>query len=207
MKMKKNLLTLVAVILFGATLPLMAQQRKGNVRPAARTTKQVAKPTTKDVSNTSGFTLNNGKLGSIQIGQNYSSLPKSYAGLYDKYTYKKMVHESDMEDDWVEEYLLFTNNGKEVFRTGVENRKITSITLERGGSFIKTSEGFYVGCPVRELLAKKRMQWENYYEGYVFATSGHYTYYVNSDDVPNTDIPEKASDFKSTAKLMRITYM
>ena len=42
------------------------------------------------------FVLGNGKLGPIQIGKSISQLPKSVTGLYDKFVYKKEVHESDM---------------------------------------------------------------------------------------------------------------
>ena len=44
------------------------------------------------------FVLGNGKLGPIQIGKSISQLPKSVTGLYDKFVYKKEVHESDMAD-------------------------------------------------------------------------------------------------------------
>lgn len=152
------------------------------------------------------FVLGNGKLGPIQIGKSISQLPKSVTGLYDKFVYKKEVHESDMEDNWTEEYYLFTKGGKTIIRTDVEGKKITSIVLEGASSFIKTAEGLYVGYSAQELFKKKRMEWETYYEGTTFATNGHYTYYVNSDDVPNTDIPSKASDFKPSAKIMRIVY-
>ena len=152
------------------------------------------------------YALDNGKLGPVEIGKNIADLPEAVEGLYDKSEHKKEVHESDMEDDWTEEYYIFTKDGKEVFRTDVEGKKIVSVVLLEGASSIKTSDGFYVGCSAQELFKAKKMQWENYFEGNVFATSGHYTYLVNSDDLVNTDIPEKASDFKSTAKVIRIIY-
>lgn len=155
---------------------------------------------------TEEFLLDKGKLGPIEIGKNINDLPKSVEGLYDKSDYKKEVHESDMEDDWTEEYYIFSKDGKDIFRTDVEGKKITSIVLLADASFIKTSDGFYIGSSAQELFKAKKMQWENYYEGDVFATSGHYTYFVNSDDLVDTDIPQKASDFKSTAKINRIIF-
>lgn len=152
------------------------------------------------------FLLDKGKLGPIEIGKNINDLPKSVEGLYDKSDYKKEVHESDMEDDWTEEYYVFSKDGKDIFRTDVEGGKVISIALLAGASFIKTSDGFCIGSSAQELFKAKKMQWENYYEGDVFASSGHYTYFVNSDDLVNTDIPRKASDFKSIAKINRIIY-
>ncbi len=152
------------------------------------------------------FILDKGKLGPIEIGKKIDDLPNSVNGLYDKFDYKKEVHESDMEDDWTEEYYVFSKDGIGIFNTAVEGHKITSIVLLAGASFIKTSDGFCIGSPAQELFKAKKMQWENYYEGDVFASSGHYTYFVNSDDVINTDIPEKASDFKSSAKINTIIY-
>lgn len=157
-------------------------------------------------SKTEEFVLDNGKLGPIQIGCSISDLSDSVDGLYDKFTKKKEVHENDMDGEWTEEYLLFTKDGKAVIRTDLEGQKINSIVLEEGSSFIKTSEGINVGFAAKALFKMKKMQWETYYEGTTFATSGHYTYYVNSDDLQNTDIPTKASDFKSSAKIMRIIY-
>ena len=75
--MKKSIL-LILVCLFGVIFTCMAQTRNS--------------------SQASTFVLGNGKLGPIQIGKSISQLPKSVTGLYDKFVYKKEVHESDMED-------------------------------------------------------------------------------------------------------------
>ena len=75
--MKKSII-LILVCLFGVIFTCMAQTRNS--------------------SQASTFVLGNGKLGPIQIGKSISQLPKSVTGLYDKFVYKKEVHESDMAD-------------------------------------------------------------------------------------------------------------
>lgn len=184
-------------LMWTAAILLQAQVRRTPVQQQ-RTTQTTAKT----------FTLANGKLGPIQTGVRFANIPATYAGLYDKYTYKKIEHESDMEDDWTEEYYQFTKAGKNVFRVGVdESKKITGITLQEGStSIVKTSEGFYVGYPARTLFTKKPMQWSTYFEGTPFAMSGHWTYAVLDSDLNNTDIPYKVSDLKPTAKLYTISY-
>lgn len=152
------------------------------------------------------FSLTNGKLGPIQTGQRFANIPATYEGLYDKYAYKKETMWGEGGDEWEEEYYQFTKAGKKIFRVLIYDGKIGSIELQAGSaSIIKTQEGFYVGYPARTLFTKKRMEWTTYYEGTAFATSGHYTYYVNDSDL-NTDSPDKVSDFKPNAKISSISY-
>lgn len=152
------------------------------------------------------FTLTNGKLGPIQTGQRFANIPATYEGLYDKYAYKKETMWGEGGDEWEEEYYQFTKAGKKIFRVLIYDGKIGSIELQAGSaSIVKTQEGFYVGYPARTLFTKKRMEWTTYYEGTAFATSGHYTYYVNDSDL-NTDSPDKVSDFKPNAKISMIVY-
>ncbi len=152
------------------------------------------------------FTLTNGKLGPIQTGQRFANIPAAYKGLYDKYAYKKETMWGEGGDEWEEEYYQFTKAGKKIFRVLIYDGKIGSIELQAGSaSIIKTQEGFYVGYPARTLFTKKRMEWTTYYEGTAFATSGHYTYYVNDSDI-TTDSPDKVSDFKPNAKISMIAY-
>ena len=160
-------------------------------------------------SETSEYTLENGKLGTIQVGKTIPQLPDALEGLYDQKTYKKIEHEgNDMDDPWTEEYYLFKKDGKDVFRVNISGDKtIYSIYLMEGSSFIKTPDGISVGYSVRDLFNKKRLEWDNYYDGTVFGFSGHYYYYVNADDLVQTDIPHKAEDFKSDAKVIGIAYI
>lgn len=152
------------------------------------------------------FTLTNGKLGPIQTGQRFANIPATYEGLYDKYAYKKETMWGEGGDEWEEEYYQFTKAGKKIFRVLIYDGKIGSIELQAGSaSIVRTQEGFYVGYPARTLFTKKRMEWTTYYEGTAFATSGHYTYYVNDSDL-NTDSPDKVSDFKPNAKISMIVY-
>lgn len=159
-----------------------------------------------DVQEDNELVLGNGKLGLLQIGQSISGLPKSVSGLYDKYFYKKEVHEDDMDGPWTEEYVLFTKKGSEILRTDVSNNQIVSIRLLEGSTFIKTEDGFYVGYSARELFKKKRMEWSTYYMGEVFATSGRYTYYISSEDLIQADIPERVDQIKPDAKVISIEY-
>ena len=157
---------------------------------------------------THAFTLTNGKLGPIQTGQRFANIPATYAGLYDKYTYKKIEHEDDMDGGWTEEYYQFTKGGKNIFRVNIgEGKKMTGITLQEGSAnIIKTQEGYYVGYPARTLYTKKRMEWTTYFEGTAFATSGHYTFHINGDDVVGNDYPTNVNQIKATAKITRINY-
>lgn len=184
----------VLFMMLAGTMFLQAQVR---TVPAQRTSTQAAQT----------FTLTNGKLGPIQTGTRFANIPATYAGLYDKYT-RKVETMADEDGEWTEEYYQFTKAGKNVFRVYLDDaKKIASINLQAGSaSIVKTQEGYYVGYSARTLFTKKPMQWETYYQGTTFATSGHYTFVVNSDDVPNTDIPQKAADFKPDAKISSITY-
>lgn len=169
---------------------------------------QTQQSTAAPSATTHPFTLIDGKLGPVQTGQRFANIPATYEGLYDKYTYEKIEHESDMEDDWTEEYYQFTKAGKNIFRAEIGGgKRIVGITLQEGSaSIVKTQEGYYVGYPARTLFIQKRMQWTTYFEGTAFATSGHYTYHVNHEDLLAADHPEKVSDLKPTAKICQINY-
>ncbi len=153
-----------------------------------------------------GFTLTDGKLGPIQTGVRFANIPATYAGLYDKYA-RKTETKWDEDGEWTEEFYQFTKAGKNIFRVYIdEGKKITTIELQAGSStIVKTQEGFYVGYPARTLFTKKPMEWTTYFQGTAFATSGHYTYVVNDEDL-NNDAPYKVSDFKPTAKIRSICY-
>ena len=210
--MKKRLL-LLPLMMFALSLACVAQSRvqsKGSVKKSttkAKSLREVSSKVNVEENTKKGFVLVNGKLGPIQIGKSIKDLPKSYAGLYDKMKRETINHESDMEDDWTEDFYQFIKDGKNVLRTDVDGNKITSIVLQEGSSFVKPSEGYHVGGSAVELFRKKKMQWVTYYEGTVFATSGHYTFHVNDDDIINSDTPQKISDFKASAKIIRIIYM
>lgn len=149
----------------------------------------------------------NGKLGPVQVGKSISKIPDSVENLYDNYDYKKIEHEgNDMDDPWTEEYYLFTKDGKSVFRANMSGATVYSIYLMEGSSFIKTSDGIFVGYSARELFNKKRLEWANFYDGTAFGSGGNYMYYINSDDLIRTDIPNKAGDFKKEAKIIGISY-
>ena len=182
-------------LLTGAVL-LHAQTQRTQVQPRS-TTQSTVKT----------FTLSNGKLGPVQVGAKFANIPAAYAGLYDKYTKKTQTME-DMDGEWTVVYYQFTKAGKNVFRIDIDdNRVITSITLQAGSaSIVKTPDGFYVGYPARTLFTKKRMEWNTYYDGEVFGISGHYTFKVSSNDLINTDVPQNANQFKSTAKVSSIIY-
>lgn len=190
--MKKILICLI--MLAGAML-LQAQVQRTQVQQ--RSTTQPAAKT---------FTLMNGKLGPVQTGVKFANIPATYSGLYDKYT-RKTETMADEDGEWTIEYYQFTKAGKNIFRANIDAGKIVSITLQAGSaSIVKTQEGFYVGYSARTLFTKKRMEWNTYFQGTCFATSGHYTYEVNDEDLNNTDIPYKVADFKPNAKISSITY-
>lgn len=190
---------LLILIMMVGMLSLNAQNR----------TTQTRQRTTTQATTAKTFTLTNGKLGPIQVGKKFVNIPATYSGLYDKYTYKKIYHENEMDGDWTEEYYQFTKGGKNVFRAEVyDDKTIHAITLQEGSSgIVKTSEGFYVGYPARTLYTKKKMEWTTYFEGTVFAFDKHYVYHVNYDElVGNVDSPTAASHFKSNAKVCMIVY-
>lgn len=150
--------------------------------------------------------FDNGKLGPVEVGKSMPNIPQKVDGLYDKFTHKKEEHEDEMDGAWTEEYYLFLKDGKEIFRANIYEGKVYTIRLLSGSSFIKTSDGISVGSSARELFNKVRMEWGTYYEGETFGTNGHFTYYVSSDDLIQTDIPQKAEHFKPEAKVCGIVY-
>lgn len=159
-----------------------------------------------DESNDASVIFSYGKLGPVEVGKAMPSLPASVEGLYDNFGHKKEEHEDDMDGAWTEEYYLFTKDGKEVFRANIYEGKVNSIRLLSGSSFIKTPDGISVGSSARVLFNKVPMEWGTYYEGETFGTNGHFTYYVSSDDLIQTDIPQKADHFKPDAKVVGIVY-
>lgn len=160
------------------------------------------------------FVMGNGKLGPIFIGQFVTTLPKTIPGLYDTFTYFKgyeKVYEMGMEDDDEAEEVLvekvtFIKNGKEIVSLGVDDGKIVSFLVGKGASFIRTTNGFHVGSSARELFRKcPKLNWDHiYFENCVEATSKDYVYTMDDDDLPNTDTPRRAEDFKPTAKIISI---
>lgn len=177
-------------------------------KPATSTA--TAKPATSTAAATpaitTSFVLSNGKLGPLSIGQTVASLPKSVAGLYDSYKVTK-EEKGDEEGTWIEEWVHFIKGGKTIFKAFVDdNKKLVSFGLQQGSSFIKTSEGYYVGYNARELFNKKRMQWTTYFIGTAFARSGHFEFHIDSEDLINADSPSKATDIKASAKISQIFY-
>ena len=155
-----------------------------------------------------GLIFSNGSLGPVKVGNVISKLPDSVEGLYDKYSYKKIEHEgNEMDDPWTEEYYLFTKDGKNIFRANMSGKTVYSIYLMEGSTFIKTSDGFSVGSSVRDLFNKRRLEWDNYYDGTVFGFGNHYYFYFNAGDLVGTDIPQKAEHFKKDAKITGIAYV
>ena len=186
---------LICFIMLAVAMLLQAQVQRTQVQQ-----RSISQPATKT------FTLMNGKLGPVQTGVKFANIPATYSGLYDKYIYKKELMGGEGGDEWEEEYYQFTKGGKKIFRVLIYDGKIVSIELQEGSSgIVKTQEGYHVGYPARTLFTKKRMEWITYYEGTSFATSGHYTYYVNSDDLINIE-PTNVNHFKPNAKVCMITY-
>lgn len=147
-------------------------------------------------ANDGAIFFNNGKLGPVEVGKPMPNLPQKVDGLYDKYTH--------FDEDG--EYYTFTKDGKDVFNAFIYEGNVYSIRLLDGSSFIKTSDGISVGSSARELFNKVKMEWGTYFEGETFGTNGHFTYYVSSDDLIQTDIPQKAEHFKPDAKITGIVY-
>lgn len=154
------------------------------------------------------FVLEKRKLGPIELGRPISNLPVSVEGLYDKYEHKTETHEDDMDGEWVEDYYLFTYKGKEAFRATIFEGNVYSISLYEGASKVYDRNGIFVGYSARELFNKKRMEWQTDFAGWVFGTSGDYTYFASSNDLANinAEVPRKADDFKEDAKIVRIDY-
>ena len=201
MKHLKYLL-LTALIVMGTAQESVAQQRK----TTARQTTVKKRTTANTATATATFKLANGKLGPLYIGQPVSSLPKSVAGLYDKYEYFKEEIENEMDGNYTLEMCHFYKGGKVIFQANADDKKLSSFILDKGSSFIKTGEGFYVGYPVRTLCSKKRLEWNTYYDGTAFGTDGHFTYHMLATDVINNDFPTKLSEIKPNAKIVMIEY-
>ena len=147
----------------------------------------------------------NGKLGPVTVGSPIGELPQQVDGLYDKAERKTEEHEDEMDGPWTEDYYLFTKGGKPVFRANIDGGKVYSIRLLEGSSFVVTPGGFHVGMLALDLVNRVRMRWDTYYDGEVFATKDHFTYYVSSDYI-NGDIPTKVEDFKEDATITGIVY-
>ena len=185
MKTKNLFLAFAAIMLLGATMPIQAQKKTSGQKT---------------------FILKDGKLGPLYIGQSMNSIPQSFPGLYDKCVYKHESGSDDMDGDWTIDYYQFYKNGKKVFTANFEDNKLYSFTLGAGSSYIKTPEGYYVGYSARELYKKTRhLVWNNAYEGFVYVTSGRFTYNINSDMLKG-EFPSKVTDFKSNAKINSIDY-
>lgn len=159
------------------------------------------------------FVMGNGKLGPIRIGDDVRYLPKTIPGLYDTFTYfkgyeKEFIADTDEEEDVFVEKVTFIKNGKEIVSVGVDDGKIVSFYVDNGASFIRTTNGFHVGSSAREFFRKNpKLNWDPiYYENIVEATSKDYVYTMDINDLPNTDVPRRAEDFKPTAKIKSIYY-
>jgi hypothetical protein len=181
---------------------------KGVTATAATASAAAAKPAAAKavVAKSTSFTLSaNGTLGPLRLGQTVASLPKSVEGLYDNFKYTSEYVENEM-DDFAEtvEWCTFYKNGKEIFKSYAEGKKLQSFILEEGSSFIKTSEDYYVGYPARTLFNKKRLQWENYYEGSAFARNGRWEYHIDDEGLNGVEIPRRATDVKQNAKISMI---
>lgn len=214
--MKRTILFITAALMLGMAMPAMAQQKKA---PAKKTTTTAKKSTTTKKSGTTAkkttgntatakFVLGNGKLGPLSIGQTVSSLPKSVAGLYDRYKYVKESYENEMEGEIENiEQCDFYKGGKKIFSAMTPNKKITSFELYEGSSFIKTVDGLYVGYPARSLFAKfKNKRWTPpYYYGVTCCVSGRYEY-VMPVLIEGESTPRKATDFSSSAKVTSIRH-
>lgn len=196
---------LSAILFIGTAQTAMAQKRKPNKRTT--TTSPRKKPTTTLHNTTSAtFVLGDGKLGPLCVNQTVSSLPKKVEGLYDRYKVK--VEEfGDMDGTWTETICYFYKGNKTVFKSYLDDKKrILSFVLEKGASFIKTTEGFYVGCSARDVFSKRPMEWTTYYEGTAFARDGHWEFHIPNDGLNAADYPSSLSDIKPTAKISMIVY-
>ena len=165
------------------------------------------------------FYVEDGKLGPVQIGMSYTDLPKSVPGLYEKFDYKKEMIENELDGDYLSETCTFIKNGKEYFSADLKDGKVTSVILDENSSGLCTKEGYapnitglYGFYYVTEhsnygmfssKAIRKTLDWENYYEGEVFATIGRYTFYVPSESA-KTEYPRKYEDFKDNARISKI---
>jgi hypothetical protein len=202
--MKRIALLLMALMLLGTAQTVTAQKKP--VKRTTTTTPRKKPATTQSNQATESFVLGDGKLGPLSLGQTTATLPKKVAGLYDSYKIKTEEF-ADMDDSWTETYCYFYKGGKAIFKALVNDKKrLESFTLDKGSSFIKTSEGFFVGGSARDLFSKKPMTWETWYTGTAFARKGHWEFHIPSDDLNGADFPAKLSDIKSTAKISMIVY-
>ena len=160
-----------------------------------------------DMDEETSFVLGNNKLGPLSLGQTVASLPESVDGLYDSYKYDKVEIENEMEGSWTEEWCYFYKDGKEIFKAYAEGKKLGSFVLEEGSSFIKTTEGYYVGYNARELFSQKRLSWETWYTGTTFARDGQFEYHISSDDITGgNEIPTRVDNIRETAEIVQIAY-
>ena len=200
------------LMLLGTSVHCLAQQKsqvgKSPARkPTATTTVKKSSTTAKPAEGAAKtFTLGNGTLGPLRIGQAVVSLPKSVTGLYDSYKYTKEDFEDEMDGDYTVELCHFYKAGREIFQAGVEEKKVVSFLLMKGSEFIKTSDGFYVGYNARKLFQKLSVEWETYFEGEVFATCKNFTYYLPYEDLIGVDYPTKIEHIKPNAVISRIVY-
>jgi len=162
--------------------------------------------TTQAVAKT--FTLTNGKLGPVQVGQRFVNIPATYAGLYDKYTRQTEKEYNEVEDfEMTFVCYQFTKGGNNVFRVIMDGNTIGAIKLQEGSaSIVKTQKGFYVGYPARDLFSKRLTEWFNIESGKAACFDGNYTYEVNANDRVSSNPIESANDFKPNAKICSITY-
>lgn len=168
---------------------------------------QVQQSTTTQAT-TKTFTLVNGKLGPVQVGQRFVNIPSTYAGLYDKYTRQIEKEYNEVEDfDMTFVCYQFTKGGRDIFKVVMAGNKISAIRLQEGStSIVKTQEGFYVGYPVSTFFTKKPLEWSNLEGGIAAAFDTHYTYEVKAVDRQNLSSIQSVNDFKPTAKISEIIY-
>ena len=108
--MKKIILTLFGVLLFGSTLPIMAQQRKGNVRSTAKTVTSIPMQGPAIVDNHLAF------LG-LSLGESASQISS-------KLIAKGMKVDKSFDDGTSNVYLTGTIDG-------VQSRVMIGVTAEK----------------------------------------------------------------------------
>ena len=107
----------------GAAQQSMAQQRKQTAKKATAVKKTTTTAKAATTASAASFTLTNGKLGPLFIGQTVASIPKSVAGLYDRYEYTKEDIENEMDGDYTLELCHFYKGGKEIFQCNADDKK------------------------------------------------------------------------------------
>ena len=152
------------------------------------------------------FVLRNRKLGPIVLDKPIANLPASVTGLYDKFEHKTEKHEDDMDGEWVEDYYLFTKNGKDAFRVNIMDGVAYDFNLLEGSTNVKDRNGVYVGFPARKLFESCEIDWQTDFAGWIFGTYKDCTYYIKSEDLVSLgiEVPCKAEDIKEDAKIARI---